>query len=138
MIFDIFVYREICYPQKIAGFFNLRKYQTACVELSPFQQGFARKSFTFPGLSASSPSHRGHTGVARNLEARFLSWDWRHGRESYGEKILLNQIEQRLKTGDLCCRGVRFCFHIWYGVGSREGHYPSVLAWSACGMGMTS
>lgn len=68
------------------------------MELSPFQQGFARKSFTFPDLSASS-SQRGHTGVARNLEARFLSWEWRYGKESCGKTNQIdNQIEQRLQN----------------------------------------
>lgn len=38
------------------------------------------------------------TWSSQEPEARFLSWDWRHGKESYGKDILLNQIEQRLEN----------------------------------------
>lgn len=88
------------------------------------------KVLPFPGLSASSPSQRGHTGVARNLEARFLSWDWRHGRESCGEHILLNQTEQRLENRRLMLQRseVLLSHLVWSGEQGRS--------LSQCGLGL--
>lgn len=48
----------------------------------------------FKCLTKPEGSHRS----SQEPEARFLSWDWRHGKESYGKDIFMNQIEQRLEN----------------------------------------